>query len=88
MVGRCAEDFAVNSGTHLQDGRPPRQRSRAGRQPRSRARLGAQPAAGLVGLIRLTSHKLTDITCGYLQLADLWYNDVVEKVSRTDDEGC
>jgi hypothetical protein len=52
------------------------------------ATRGTACAPGLVGRIRQTSHKSTDITYGCLQLAELWHNNVVEKVIRPDDEGC
>ena len=62
--------------------------SATGAQPARRAQATAagDRGAGLAELMRQTRHKSTEIALGYLRPADLWRNNVTEKMFRGTDE--
>ena len=48
------------------------------------ATAAGDAGAGLAELMRQTRHKSTEVALGYLRPADLWRNNVTEKVFRSD----
>jgi site-specific recombinase XerD len=48
------------------------------------ATAAGDEGAGLAELMRQTRHKSTEVALGYLRPADLWRNNVTEKVFRSD----
>jgi site-specific recombinase XerD len=48
------------------------------------ATAAGDAGAGLAELMRQTRHRSTDVALGYLRPADLWRNNVTEKVFRAD----
>ena len=51
------------------------------------ATAAGDAGAGLAELMRQTRHKSTDVALGYLRPADLWRNNVTERVFREDGKG-
>ena len=51
-------------------------------QPARRARHRRRRGQELDDLMRQTRHKSTEVALGYLRPADLWRNNVTEKVMR------
>ena len=49
------------------------------------ATAAGDAGAGLAELMRQTRHKSTEVALGYLRPADLWRNNVTEKVFRSGD---
>jgi hypothetical protein len=50
------------------------------------ATAAGDQGAGLAELMRQTRHKSTEVALGYLRPADLWRNNVTEKMFRGTDE--
>jgi hypothetical protein len=51
------------------------------------ATAAGDAGAGFAELMRQTRHHSTDVALGYLRPADLWRNNVIEKLfGRTGDE--
>jgi integrase len=49
------------------------------------ATAAGDAGAGLADLMRQTRHKSTEVALGYLRPADLWRNNVTEKLFRSGD---
>ena len=51
------------------------------------ATAAGEAGAGLAAVMRQTRHRSTEVALGYLRPADLWRDNVTERIFRGDGDG-